>query len=349
MEPRQGKEDKNCQFDIGDRMVGLMTGAYYGIDTGDVNDFKSMDDVLTAFEKQLTYLISEYRCGFETDFLIEKAVCKNMMRIEDCFLKGTVENAESWIIGGTKYHKIIAQGAGLATIVDSLYAIDKLVFQEKKIKLKEFTQILANNFEGHENLALDLRKKLDKFGNDIEDVDKYAKFVVQSFVNSININNGTQYVYQMFPSLHTDRDFTTMGLYVGATPDGRRMKEPISENQSPVQGMDISGLTALLNSISKIPFKRITGGPLNIRIHPGTIKEDEGLENLRALLETYMQKGGMQVQINVVDVNTLRKAQNDPERYRNLCVRVTGYSAFFVEMGQKAQEELISRTEHLIG
>jgi formate C-acetyltransferase len=136
-----------------------------------------------------------------------------------------------------------------------------------------------------------------------------------------------------------------MGLYVGATPDGRRAREPLSENQSPSEGADISGLTATLNSVAKIPFKRITGGPLNLRLHPSSVQGEEGVRVLTALFKTYMQKGGMQLQINVVDADTLRKAQANPQAYRNLCVRVTGYSAFFVEMGRKAQEELIARTE----
>ena len=138
-----------------------------------------------------------------------------------------------------------------------------------------------------------------------------------------------------------------MGKYVGATPDGRFEAEQLSENQSPAEGTDISGLTAMLNSLSKVPFDRITGGPLNLRLHPSAVSGSDGLEAMCALLKTYMQKGGMQLQVNVMDSETLKKAQKDPDRYRSLCVRVTGYSAFFVEMGRKAQDEMIRRTEHV--
>ena len=137
-----------------------------------------------------------------------------------------------------------------------------------------------------------------------------------------------------------------MGKDVGATADGRRAGEQLSENQSPTNGADTSGLTAMLNSLSRIPFKGITGGPLNLRLHPTAVAGEDGLKVLSALLRTYMEKGGMQMQINVVDADTLRDAQENPDRYRTLCVRVTGYSAFFVEMGRKAQDELIARTEH---
>ena len=139
-----------------------------------------------------------------------------------------------------------------------------------------------------------------------------------------------------------------MGLFVGATPDGRRAKEPLSENQSPAEGSDVSGITAMLNSISKLSFDKITGGPLNLRLHPSAVSGDEGLDAMTALFQTYMENGGIQIQVNVVDAETLKQAQLTPEKYKTLCVRVTGYSAFFVEMGEQAQNEMIRRTEQLV-
>ncbi len=346
MEPKETQNNmQKCGFDIDDMMTGLMTGPYYGIDTGDVNEWKSIDDVLEAYKKQLSALVKEYRERFEENFKLEQAYFKGGIRAEDCFLKGTAENGESWILGGTKYHKVIAQGSGLATVVDSLYAMDKLLFQDKRMTPGELAELLEGNFQSDELLGMTLKKKYGKFGNDIEEVDRFAEKVVKIFTDVIAEYNGDQYLYQFFPTVSTDRDFTTMGLYVGATPDGRKMGEQISENQSPTQGMDMAGLTALLNSVSKIPFELITGGPLNVRIHPGSVKGEGGLKNMAALFKTYMQKRGLQLQVNVVDSEMLRSAQADPKKYRNLCVRVTGYSAFFVEMGKKAQEELIARTE----
>jgi formate C-acetyltransferase len=348
MEPKAHAKPRDCQFSQEDRMVGLMTGAYYGVDTGDLDAVKTMEDFITLYRKQMSYLIGEYRRGFEQDYEIEKICNKGRMRIEDCFLIGPAAKAVSWMQGGVKYHKIVTQGTGLATAADALYAIERLVFTEKAMSLKELAKILAEDYAGREDLALRLKKKYEKFGNDNENVDKYARIVTDIFADTVQEHNGDDYLYQMWPTLSSDRDFTTMGLYVGATPDGRRAREQLSENQSPGQGMDTTGLTALLNSVSRIPFNRITGGPLNIRIHPGSVHGEAGIRILAALFKTYMQKGGMQLQINVVDTETLRKAQADPQAYRNLCVRVTGYSAFFVEMGKKAQEELIARTGKII-
>ncbi len=338
-------EKKSCQFGIDDRMTGLMTGPYYGIDTGDLDEVKSMEDFLELYRKQTEYLVSEFRKGFEMDMEVELVHNKGRMKIEDLFLKGTVENACTWTEGGTKYHKIVAQGTGIATVIDSLYAIEKLVFLDKKMTLKELGELLAKDYEGNEVLSEILKKKFAKFGNDRDEVDKYAPVVTDIFVEAFEKYNGEQYLYQMWPTLSSDRDFTTMGLYVGATPDGRRKQEPLSENQSPTEGVDLSGLTAMLNSVSKIGFDRITGGPLNLRLHPSAVAGEEGLSVLTALFKTYMERGGLQIQVNVVDVATLRAAQKEPHKYRNLCVRVTGYSAFFVEMGKKAQDELIRRTE----
>lgn len=340
--------DKECQFDIDDRMTGLMTGPYYGVKTKKLSEITTMQDVLEAYQQQLEYLVAEFRRGFEMDLEVEKSVTMDKIRIEDCFLKGTIENGVTWTEGGTKYHKIVAQGCGLATVIDAFYAIEQICFVKKEMTVEQLATVLKNDYNGFEKLSDQWKNKLNKFGNDIEEVDKYAKILTDIFVKAIQKNNGEQYLYQMWPTYSTDRDFTTMGGYVGATPDGRHSKEQLSENQSPTNGRDISGLTAMLNSVAKVPFDRITGGPLNLRMHPSAVEGEDGLDVMCALFKTYMEKGGMQLQVNVVDAETLRDAQKNPEKYRTLCVRVTGYSAFFVEMGRKAQNELIARTEHLV-
>lgn len=347
MRPKPEGYETDCEFSLSDRLTGLMTGPYYGVKTKKISEIKTMEDFLDAYEQQLDYLLGEYRKGFEKDLEIERACTFGKMRIEDCFLKGTIEHAVTWTEGGTKYHKIVTQGSGLASVINSLYAVEQIVFKNGEMSLQELSELLGCNYSGREKLARKWKVKLDKFGNDKEEVDKYAKIVTDIFVRAIDRNNGPQYLYQMWPTYSSDRDFTTMGQDVGATPDGRYAAEQLSENQSPEEGTDLSGLTAMLNSLSKVPFDRITGGPLNLKLHPSAVSGDEGLEAMCALLKTYMQKGGMQLQVNVLDTETLKRAQEEPEKYRSLCVRVTGYSAFFVEMGRKAQDEMIKRTEHM--
>lgn len=339
------KEPQECQYSLRDRMIGLMLGEYKGCTTKKLSEVSSMEEFIDLYRQQTDFLLADYRKGFEADRAIERVVNRGRLRIEDCFLKGTIEEAQTWNDGGTKYHKIVTQGTGLATVADSLAAIEQLVFVEKAMSLSELGEVLAADFAGHERLADRLARQYPKFGNDLDSVDRYARIATDIFCDAIEKINGPDYQYQLWPTLSSDRDFTTMGLDVAATPDGRRAGQPLSENQSPATGCDRNGLTALLNSLAKVPFDRITGGPLNMRIHPSACGGPEGLQILADLFATYFAQGGMQLQINVVDSAQLREAQLHPEHYRGLCVRVTGYSAYFVQMGRKAQDELINRTE----
>lgn len=331
-------------FPLEDRLTGLMTGPYYGTATLPLDKTTRMEDVLDAYRAQVRYLMHGYRQGIERDMELEKRVNADRLRFEDCFLHGTLENAVTWNNGGTKYHHIVVQGSGIATVADALYAIDKLVFQDKACTLSEFNDILKADWEGNESLHQRVLH-LPKFGNDVDEVDKYATFVSEVFADAVHEEDQGRYLYGFLPTLSSDRDFTTMGMDLGATPDGRASHAPISENQSPAEGADLSGITALLNSASKIRFDEIAGGPLNLRLHPSAVQGENGAKLLTALLNTYFQKGGLQIQMNVVDKETLIQAQKEPEKHRNLCVRVTGYSAFFTQMGKRAQDEMIKRTE----
>lgn len=345
LKPKGDKPLTGTQYSLEDRMIGLMTGPYYGIKTKNTQQIKDMEDLLEVYRQQVRFLIEDYRQAFEADYQGELSWNAGRIRIEDCFLQGTIDNAESWVTGGTKYHKVTFQGCGTASVADSLAAIEQLVFRDQELTLEELSVILREDFAGHEDLQIRLRNRMPKFGNDIEWVDELANRVVDIFCDEVQRMNGPEYVYQFFPLLKTDRDFTTMGLDVGATPDGRSAGEQISENQSPTVGADKEGLTALLNSAARLPFERITGGPLNIRFHPSAVKGDNGLRMLAIALKTYFERGGLQIQINVMSREQLLGAQQHPEKYKNLCVRVTGYSAYFVQMGKKAQDELINRTE----
>jgi formate C-acetyltransferase len=327
-------------------MIGLMTGPYYGARTADPGDIHNIDQLLEAYRIQVRFLLEDYRRAFERDFQLELKYNAGRIRIEDCFLHGTIDNACTWNNGGTKYHKITLQGSGMASVADSLAAVEQLVFRNQEMSLPELVDILRQNYEGHELLQARLSRKMPKYGNDIEWVDELARKVVDIYCDEIQRVNGPKYVYQFFPCISTDRDFTTMGKDVGATPDGRRAGQQVSENQSPTQGADMNGLTALLNSVARLPFERITGGPLNMRIHPSAVKGENGLRMFATALKTYFDKGGMQVQINVMSREQLLDAQQNPHKYKNLCVRVTGYAAYFVQMGKKAQDELINRTEN---
>ncbi len=347
--PRSRSEAKDCEFPPGDRAMGTMTGAYYGVDTGDPGGMADINAVIHAYKEQLSYLLGEYRRGFELDFELEKQASRGRMRIEDCFLRGTAGDAVSWTLGGVKYHKVVVQGAGLANVADALYAIDRLVYKDKAISLGQFASLLSDNFGGKEALRKALRKNYPKFGNGAIEVDEYAKIVAGLFSDTVRAHNGAKYLYQFFPALASGQDFAAMGSFVGATPDGRRSKEAISENLSPAFGADRSGLRALLESVSHIPFEKITGGTLNIKIRPSSLRGDMGINPLAVLLKAYLQNGGMQVQVNAVDSDMLIRAQDDPAPHRELCLWIGGHSAFYTETGAKTRQEIAARTEHSVG
>jgi pyruvate-formate lyase len=347
MNPNGHKQVIGSQYSLDNRMIGLMTGAYYGVKTPSPSEINNIDEIIEAYRQQVRFLLEDYRNAFEQDLKLELKYNTGRLRIEDCFLHGTIDNATNWNNGGTKYHKVTIQGSGLASVIDSLAAIEQLVFRNQEMSLEELVKALRNNYEGNDFLRAKLSKKMPKFGNDIPWVDELGRRVVDVFCDEIQRVNSPTYMYTFFPCISTDRDFTTMGKDVGATPDGRYAGQQISENQSPTQGADMAGLTALLNSVARLPFERITGGPLNMRIHPSAVKGENGLKMFAIALETYFKKGAMQVQVNVMSREQLLDAQQNPHKYKNLCVRVTGYSAYFVQMGKKAQDELINRTEKM--
>ena len=336
--------DRN--FSLRDRIqIGLMSGPYAGKKFDPEEPCPSMEAFIARYRQQMFFLLDQYRRVMEQDYEKESQWNKGRIRIEDLFLKGTIESATTWLIGGTKYHKVTLQGSGLATAVDSLAAIDIAVFKEKRYTLAELRQAIKANFVGYDEMRAYLLK-LPKFGNDLDSVDGYAKIVVDALCDAVvDMNRKREGLYTYMPAISTDRDFTTMGEALAASADGRLAGAPISENQSPYIGSDKSGMTALLNSVTRVPFNRITGGPLNLRLHPSTVEGPEGLAKLASLLEVYLRKGGMQAQMNVVGKAELIEAQKNPEKYKNLCVRVVGYAAYFVQMGKKAQDELIQRTE----
>lgn len=333
------------QFALDERMIGLMKGNYHGIRTKPLAEIRDIDDLLEEYRKQLRFLIADFRTTFEQDVDLELKFNKGRIRIEDCFLDGTMQKALTWNDGGTPYNMLTVQGSGVATVADSLAAIHQIVFSDQEMSLTGLVDVLNQNFADAEPLQDRLKYHLPKFGNDVEWVDQLARKVVDIFCDEVAAQNNGDYIYTFLPTLSTDRAFTDMGEIVGASADGRKAEDPISENQSPTLGADREGITALLNSVSKIPYSRITGGPLNLKIHPSAVQGEDGLQALAALLKTYMELSGMQVQLNILSRQQLQDAQKQPEKYEGLCIRVTGYSAYFTQMGKKAQNEIIMRTE----
>ena len=320
------------------------TGKKLGIETGDPLTFKSFAELIEAFKKQLHHFIN---IKIKGNHLIEKLYAQYMpspflsITVSDCIKKGKDYNA-----GGARYNTNYIQGVGIGSITDSLSSIKCHVFDQKDISMDKMLTALKDNYENHEIIRQMFLNKTPKYGNDDDAADDIMKMVFNAFFEEVdgrkNIKGGN-YRIDMLP--------TTCHIYFGsvidATPDGRKAGQPLSEGISPVQGADRFGPTAVIKSASKMEQVKTGGTLLNQKFTPQLLQGEEGINNLGHLVRIYFKLGGHHIQFNVVNADTLRAAQKEPEKYRDLIVRVAGYSDYFNNLNENLQNEIISRTEHM--
>ena len=260
--------------------------------------------------------------------------------IDDC-----IKNAKDYNAGGARYNSSYIQGVGLGSITDSLTSIKYNIFDEKNLTMKELLEILTTNFKDKEELRQRFICDTPKYGNDEDYPDAITMDVFELYFNAVdgrpNTKGGQHRINLLPTTVHV-----YFGSVIGAMPDGRKAFEPLSEGISPVQGSDTKGPTAVLKSASKIDHVRTGGTLLNQKFTPSFFATDEGIENITHLVRGYFKLGGHHIQFNVVSADTLREAQKNPEKYRDLIVRVAGYSDYYINLGPKLQDEIIKRTEH---
>jgi len=268
------------------------------------------------------------------------------LRIDDCFLEGPMANARSWTLGSTKYSTMTCAICSIATAADCFTAVDELVFSSEKVSIEELRTALSKDFAEREPLR-QLCLNAPKFGQDDDRADKHAVRVLSTVLAEIDSASriGSPDEVIVFRCLETDMQHIGTGANLGATADGRPAGQPLSENTSPYPGSCIRGITAMFRSVAKLPLDQINSGALNVRIQPRMVAGDEGLARLAVLLRTYFDMGGLQVQISLADTEELRDAQLHPENHRDLMVRITGYSAVFIDMCSNAQDEIIRRQQ----
>ncbi|MEM2614589.1 MAG: pyruvate formate lyase family protein, partial [Nitrososphaerota archaeon] len=239
---------------------------------------------------------------------------------------------------------------GLQNVVDSLAVIKKLVFEEKKVTMRQLKETLAVNWQGHEELRK-ICLKAPKYGNDYDYVDSIAadllKFLIDEVGRYPNVARPVGGIIRGLGGASISSMWAG-GAITGATPDGRCAGEPLADGTvSPVQGRDINGPTAVLKSALKVDQVSCSSTLLNMKFHPSTLKTTEDLRKLAELIKTYFIHGGKWIQFNVVGRETLLEAQKHPEKYRDLIVRVAGYSAYFTQLSRGVQDDIIRRTEHI--
>lgn len=316
-----------------------------GIQTGDPKSFPTFDELMNAYEKQLNHFIN---IKIKGNIIIERIYADYMpapfmsILIDDCIKKGTDYNA-----GGARYNTSYVQGVGLGTITDSLTSIKYNVFDEKKLSMEKMMAALQNNFTDNKELQNKLLFETPKYGNDDDYADDITKQVFEIYFKAVDGRPNTKGGYFRINLLPTT-SHVYFGSVTGATPDGRFAFEPLSEGISPVQGADIHGPTSVIKSASKIDHLRTGGTLLNQKFTPQLLETEEEIDKAVKLIRTYFKLDGHHIQFNVVTADILREAQKHPEKYRDLIVRVAGYSDYFVDLSEALQNEIIRRTEHSV-
>ncbi len=319
------------------------SGEQLGPATGDPRAFTSIEELYTAFEKQVNYFVEVKARG---NNVIERLFARYMpcpflsILVDDCIAKG-----KDYHDGGARYNTTYIQGVGLGTMTDALTSVSYHVYDQKTFSMGELIDSLDANYEGKEVLRLMLLNRTPKYGNDDDLADRVMQRIFEIYFKAVDGRRNTkggEYHINLLP--------TTVHIYfgsvTGATPDGRMAQTPLSEGISPVQGADHKGPTAVIRSAAKMDHVRTGGTLLNQKFTPQVLNSEDGLDKLVQLIRTYFRLDGHHIQFNVVDAATLRQAQAHPEQYRSLIVRVAGYSDYFCDLSKTLQDEIITRTEH---
>lgn len=370
---------------------GMDQGVRVGIDTGDIETMTTFEEFYDAYKAQMDYAI---KLLVNADNAIDTAHMERCpLPFESAMVDDCVKRGKSLQEGGAVYNFTGPQGFGVANMADSLYAIKKLVYEEKKVTINEYKQALDTNYGkglpaeaagtmtaqiaqamiangrnvGEAEIAailntvmetagsaavqaagehlLELIEAIPKFGNDIPEVDDFARDVAYTYTRPLELyKNPRGGTYQA--GLYPVSANVPLGAQTGATPDGRLAGTPVADGVSPSAGKDTNGPTAAANSVARLDHFIASNGTLfNQKFHPSALSGRAGLENFAALIRTYFDQKGSHMQFNVVSRETLLDAQEHPAQYKHLVVRVAGYSALFTTLSKSLQDDIIRRTE----
>ena len=322
--------------------VDTIFGQQNGIESGDPGSFKSFEDVWNAYDTQFSHFIGQMVKGMSC---LDQAISENVPSpFASAMIEGPMEKGLDVTRGGAIYNSTGVQLMGFSNVADSLYAVKKVIFDDKKYSVKDLAEWLYEDWMDHEDKQKYFLNKVDKYGNDRQPADEMAARVIHHFCDTLkrhrNYRGG-----EFWPGIFSVGFHISMGAFTGATPDGRSAGATLGNGITPSNGLAVNGPTAIFNSVTRLPLKRVYNGlNLNMRLPGNRIKSG----SLMHLLQTYFQNGGFQVQFNMVDSETLKDARQNPDQYRDLIVRISGYSGIFVNLSDIAQDEIIERTEYEI-
>lgn len=323
--------------------VDPVTGKSVGLATGDPRNFKTYDELYEAFRKQLNFVVdTKVRVSNYIDRMFAKYAPAPFLSvvIDDCIKKG-----RDYYDGGPRYNTNYIQCTGLGTVTDSFSALKKHVFEEHTFAMERLLDAVSSNFVDDEFLRQTIINKTPFFGNDDDYADDIALTIYADLLEAIDGKPNTK-----GETFHLNMLSTTCHIYfgkvMGATPNGRLAGKSISDGTSPSHGADTNGPSAVIRSMTKFDHTMSGGTLLNQRFLPSLLKRDEDIKKLGALIRSYFTLGGHHIQFNIVDTATLKAAQQTPEDYKDLLVRMAGYSDYFNDMNDDLQQEVIERTEN---
>ena len=323
--------------------IDPVTGKRLGLETGDPRDFKSFEELYEAWHQQMIYFVNlklAVNNYIERMFSLYAPATFLSLFIDDC-----IANGRDYYSGGARYNTTYIQCTGLGTITDCFTTIKKHVFEEQRFTMDALLSAMERNFEGEEKMRQFILNRTPFFGNDDDYADDIAVRVYNDLVKAIegrpNTRGGRTYLNMLSTTCHN-----YFGSVCQATPNGRFAWFAISDGTSPSQGADSQGPTSVIKSLGKLDQTKSGGTLLNVRFVPSLLKRDEDLCKLASLIRTYFSMGGHHIQFNIVDTDTLLDAQQNPDNYKDLLVRVAGYSDYFNDMTSQLQNEIIARTEN---
>jgi pyruvate formate-lyase/glycerol dehydratase family glycyl radical enzyme len=336
---------KVVELTLNNGVCGI-TGKQVSIKTGDAADFKTFNDFLEAYRRQMKYVMGKLvKWDNIVDMVHEQLMPTpfTSMLVDDCIDKGKDVTS-----GGARYNWTGPLGVGIANAGDSLYTIKKLVFEDQRFTMNEILEALKNNFYGKEEMREYLVNKVEKYGNDNPEIDALVKLATDVYFDAM-LGFETYRGGPFVPALLPVASYVAFGMSTAALPDGRKSGEPLADGISPNYGADKKGPTAVMKSVCAIDHVRCGNGVIfNQKINPTAVETDEGMRKWADMIRGYINLGGGHVQFNIVSAETLRDAQKNPEKYKGLVVRVAGYSAFFNELAKEVQDSIIARTEHTV-
>ena len=323
--------------------IDPITGKKLGLETGDPRTFKTYEELYEAYHKQMVHFVNmklAVNNYIERMFSLYAPATFLSLFIDDCISKG-----KDYYSGGARYNTTYIQCTGLGTITDCLSTLKKHVFEEKRFTMDELLTAVSNNFEGNEKMRQYIINRTSFFGNDDDYADSIAVKVYDDLVEAIeghpNTRGGKTQLNMLSTTCHN-----YFGSVCGASVNGRLAKFAISDGTSPAHGADTNGPTAVIKSLGKLDQTKSGGTLLNVRFVPTLLTREEDLKKLVSLIRAYFNMGGHHIQFNIVDTQTLLDAQKEPENYKDLLVRVAGYSDYFNDMTEQLQNEIIARTEN---